>query len=314
LKYELTLAGFVAGPRRLARVALAAVAVLSCAPGLAAVIDGEISFPGRSIPSMTAYAYDLDTSRIRTVPIAPDQNKFSIDVPPGRYVVFLAPNEPGAPNIYGAFTQFSACTARDGAEGCADHSLITISLIGRAAHARVTVDDWYLSDEIADRIDQLRGGAVKPATEPLGAPRFSEYKIAPMQPSTMPPPEPPAAAQSAEERARLQLALASGPNFSGYLTATLAPCGADCQRLLLVDWHNGKLIEPADLNDIRNSLPCRGDEALAFRRDSRLLSVSRTRGSRIVTQYFLWKQDAEALVLTAEYERNAEQFCAASPP
>jgi hypothetical protein len=176
------------------------------------------------------------------------------------------------------------------------------------------VDDWYLSDEIADRIDQLRGGAVKPATEPLGAPRFSEYKIAPMQPSTMPPPEPPAAAQSAEERARLQLALASGPNFSGYLTATLAPCGADCQRLLLVDWHNGKLIEPADLNDIHNSLPCRGDEALAFRRDSRLLSVSRTRGSRIVTQYFLWKQDAEALVLTAEYERNAEQFCAASPP
>ena len=82
-----------------------------------------------------------------------------MDVPPGRYVVFLAPNEPGAPNIYGAFTQFSACSARDGAEACADHSLIEITLTGRAAHARVTVDDWYLSDEIADRIDQLRGSA-----------------------------------------------------------------------------------------------------------------------------------------------------------
>ena len=314
MKYEFTPGGFIFDRHRLARAALVAAAAVSCAPGFAAVIDGEISFPGRSIPSMTAYACDLDTARIRTVPIAPDQDKFSIDVPPGRYVVFLAPNEPGAPNIYGAFTQFSACTARDGAEGCADHSLITISLIGRAAHARVTVDDWYLSDEIADRIDQLRGGAPSPASEPLGAPRFSEYKIAPLQPNTTPPPEPAAAVQSVEERARLQLALANGPNFSGYLTATLTPCGTDCERLLLVDWRNGKLIEPADLTEIHNSLPCRGDEALAFRRDSRLLSVSRVRGSRIVTQYFLWKQDAEALVLTAEYERNEAQFCAASPP
>lgn len=314
MKTELTLADFLPGRVRLTRAVLGALAALACAPGLASVIDGEISFPGGSIPNMTAYAYDLDTSRIRTVPIAPNQNKFSIDVPPGRYVVFLAPNEPGAPNIYGAFTQFSACSAREGGEGCADHSLITISLIGRAAHARVTVNDWYLSDAIADRIDQLRGGTVSPASEPLGAPRFSEYKIAPMLPNATPPPEPPAAAQSAEERVRLQQALANGPNFSGYLTATLTPCGADCERLLLVDWHNGKLIEPADLDDIHNSLPCRGDEALAFRRDSRLLSVSRTRGSRIVTQYFLWKQDAETLVLTAEYERNQAQFCAASPP
>jgi len=305
--------------KRMSRVYLSAVAamaassVLTYAPAFAAVIDGEISFPGRSIPSMTAYAFDPDTSRIRTVAVAPDQNRFTLEVPPGRYVVFLAPNEPGAPNVYGAFTQFSACTARDAAQGCADHSLITINLIGRTAHARVAVDDWSLSDEIADQIDHIRGSAPNVIEEPLGAPRFSEYKIAPMQPTATPLPEPAVAAQSTEERARLQLALANGPNFSGYLTAALTPCGADCERLVLVDWRSGKLIEPADLRDLHNSLPCRGDEALAFRRDSRLLSVSRAHGSRIVTQYFLWKQDAEALVLTAEYERNEQQFCAASP-
>jgi hypothetical protein len=299
---------------------LAAIAVFAAlgaiigAPGFASVIDGEISFPGRSIPTMTAYACDLDTARIRAVPIAADQTRFSIEVPPGRYVVFLAPKEPGAPNIYGAFTQFSVCTAHQGAEGCADHSLVTIGLVGRAAHARVTVDDWYLSDDIAERIDHLLGGGGNAVAEPLGAPRFSEYKIAPMEPTSALPPEPAATAESATERARLQLARASGPNFSGYLTLTLAPCGSDCEHLVLLDWRSGKIIESPDPIDLHGNLPCRGDEALSFRRDSRLLSVSHAHGSRIVTQYFLWKQDTEALVLTAEYERNAQQFCAASPP
>src|SRR5271166_6984757 len=64
-------------------------------PVRAAIIEGEITFPSRSVPALTAYAFELDTSRTRTAPVAGDQTKFSIDVPPGRYVVFLAPNERG---------------------------------------------------------------------------------------------------------------------------------------------------------------------------------------------------------------------------
>jgi hypothetical protein len=292
-------------------------------PVRAAIIEGEITFPSRSVPALTVYAFELDTSRTRTAPVAEDQTKFSIDVPPGHYVVFLAPNEAGAPNIYGAYTQFSTCMARetpaagvtaDTETTCQDHSLIVVYLKGNAVHAKVTVDDWYLSDEIADQLDRMRGAPGSAGSEPLGAPRFSEYKS---NPSDAPPAPKPDLADSAEpppERAKFQQLLASGPNFAAYLTAALTQCGSGCQHLVLIDWHSGKIIEPPEIGEIQGALPCRGDEVVLFRRDSRLLSVSRMRAERIVTQYFLWKPETEALVLTAEFQRTEQQFCALVPP
>src|SRR5271166_6573374 len=210
-------------------------------PVRAAIIEGEITFPSRSVPALTAYAFELDTSRTRTAPVAGDQTKFSIDVPPGRYVVFLAPNEAGAPNIYGAYTQFSACMARetsaaaaaataaaaaaDSETACQDHSLIVVNLKGNAMHAKVTVDDWYLSDEIADQLDHMRGAPGSAGSEPLGAPRFSEYKSLPSDSTPAPKPDFADSAEAPPERLRLQQLLASGPNFAGYLTAALTQCG-----------------------------------------------------------------------------------------
>ncbi|MGA2707593.1 MAG: hypothetical protein ACLQJ0_24080 [Steroidobacteraceae bacterium] len=287
----------------------------------AAIIEGEITFPSRNVPALTAYAFELDTSRTRTAPVAEEQTKFSIDVPPGRYVVFLAPNEAGAPNIYGAYTQFSACMAHEtpaaGADtetACQDHSLIVVNLKGNAAHAKVAVDDWYLSDEIADQIDHMRGAAGSAGSEPLGAPRFSEYKANPSDATPAPKPDLTDSAERLPERARLQQLLASGPNYAAYLTAALTQCGSGCQHLVLIDWHSGKISEPPEIGEIQGTLPCRGDEVVLFRRDSRLLSVSRTRADRILTQYFLWKPETEALVLTAEFQRTEQQFCALVPP
>ena len=95
----------------LARLSLAALLSLGQhVAALAGSIDGAIVFPSRLIPSMTVYATDVDSSRVRTLPLARGQTRFSVEVPAGRYLVFLAPNEPGAPNIYGAYTQFSLCT------------------------------------------------------------------------------------------------------------------------------------------------------------------------------------------------------------
>ena len=292
----------------------------------AAVIEGEISFPSPSMPSMMAYACEIDTARRKTVSVAADQTKFSIDVPPGRYLVFLAPIEPGAPDIYGAFTQYSTCLARAGVGGtgaadsevptdeCPDHALLPVNLNSRNAHVAVKIDDWYLSDDVAQQLDHLRGLEVAADLGSLGAPRFSEYPIAQAAASPAPRLELGSIDGSDEQRAKLQQSLVGGPNFSAYLTAAFTPCGEACERLVLIDWRSGKVIEPAELNAINEKLPCRSDEAVLFRRDSRLLSVTRTQGNGIVTEYYLWKPETEALVLATEYHRSERQFCAVLAP
>jgi hypothetical protein len=64
------------------------------------------------------------------------------------------------------------------------------------------------------------------------------------------------------------------------------------------------------LPPLQGQLPCRSDEALRFRRDSRLLSITRKRDTVIVTQYFVWKPETATLAQTAEYQRAPERFCA----
>ncbi len=292
----------------------------------AAVIEGEISFPSPSMPSMMAYACELDTSRRKTVSVAADHTKFSIDVPPGRYLVFLAPNEPGAPDIYGAFTQYSACLAHAsvGGSGAADseaptdacpaHALLPVNLTSRNAHVTVKIDDWYLSDEVAQQLDHLRGLEAAADLGSLGAPRFSEYPIAPGAASPAPKLGLASIDGSDEQRERLRQSLGGGPNFSAYLTAAFTPCGEACERLVLIDWRSGRVIEPAVPDAINEKLPCRSDQAVLFRRDSRLLSVTRAQGNGIVTEYYLWKPETGALVLATEYRRSERQFCAVPPP
>ena len=103
-----------------AMVLLAAASLGACSCACAGTIAGTVSFPSQVVPSMTVYASDLDTSRTHTVQLARGQVNFTVEVPPGRYLVFLAPNEPGAPDVYGAFTRYSQCaphTADDAACG-----------------------------------------------------------------------------------------------------------------------------------------------------------------------------------------------------
>jgi len=63
-------------------------------------------------------------------------------------------------------------------------------------------------------------------------------------------------------------------------------------------------------SEAEGTLPCRTDEALLFRRDSRLLSVTRLRGAAVVTQYYVWNQKNAALVQSGEYQRTSQTFCA----
>ncbi len=303
------------------RILLACAACLALA-GVAgaAIIEADVAFPSPNAPPLTAYVCETETSRIRTVPVAPGQGKFSIDVPPGHYLVFMAPNEPGAPDVYGAYTQFSLCTGRpaeaggNAAASCSDHNLVPLNLTGKGAHATINIDDWYLSDQIAAQLDRIRGTPAGSTGEPLGAPRFSEYRVA--QTEAVPAPRIDAGTSTlpVEERTRLQQGLGNAPNFAGSFSLFLTRCGATCEHLVLIDWHGGRILEPSTVPDLQGSLPCRNEESVLFRRDSRLLSVTRPHGDVLLTQYFVWRAETSTLALVAEYQRSPLQFCNATPP
>jgi hypothetical protein len=322
------------------RLSLAAVASLGQSAGvLAGAITGTVTFPTQLVPSMTVYVSDLDSPRVRSVQLARGQANFTVAVPSGRYLVFLAPNEPGAPNIYGAYTQYSLCAPHDADGKCADHALVSVAVTPRAPRASVIIDDWYLTDEVAQQIDRIRGAAPVGGfdSEPLSAPRFSEYPSEPLAakasstPDGMPTPAgmPAAAGLAAaagipkvdfggsdlsdENRDIVQRALSSGPNFAGHVTAALTRCGPACSRLVLIDWNTGAILGLPQQQlhaEIEGALPCRPEEAVIFRRDSRLLSVSRVRGTMVVTQYYVWNQKSAALTQSGEYRRSSQTFCA----
>ncbi len=299
----------------LARLSVTALMSLGqCAVALAGTIDGAISFPSEHVPSMTVYLTDLDSSRVRTLQLARGQTLFSVDVPTGRYRVFLAPNEAGAPNIYGAYTQYSLCAKRETGT-CEDHALVEVTVTAKTRHSAVTIDDWYLTDEVAEQIDHIRGIASSSAfdSEPMSAPRFSEYPSVPSDVPVPPKVDLVGSELSEEDRALLQVALANGPNFAGQVTATLASCGLACGHLLLLDWRSGAVRHVTATNppaEMQAALPCRPEEALLFRRDSRLLIMTRVRGTEVVTQYFVWNQNNAALLPSGEYQRTSQTFCA----
>jgi hypothetical protein len=316
------------GYQFLVRLSLAAMASLvSSASAGAGSIEGAVTFPTQLVPSMTVYASDLDTLKIRSVQLLRGQANFTVEVPPGRYLVFLAPNEPGAPNIYGAYTQYCLCASHDIGK-CEDHTLVPIAISARVPRAAVMIDDWYLTDAVAEQIDHIRGVAAGFQSESLSAPRFSEYPSAPFDPSAEPKVGYGGSDLKEEDREIVQRALSSGPNFAGHVTVALTACGLACGRLVLIDWRNGAIQElpPQDTGGpkaaaaitskmpaalaIQGTLPCRADEALVFRRDSRLLRLTRVRGTAVVTQYYVWNQKNAALVQNGEYQRTSQTFCA----
>lgn len=300
------------GYQFLLRLSLAAMASLGQSTGaVAGTITGVVAFPAQRVPPMTVYVSDLDSARVRSVQLIRGKANFTVEIPAGRYLVFLAPNEPGAPNVYGAYTEYSLCSPHDAGK-CEQHALVPVAVTAKAPRAAVTVDDWYLTDEIAAQLDRIladaAGGSARFNTEPLSAPRFSEYPSEPFDDASAP--KIVAGELSEEDRDLVQHALSSGPNFAGHVTAALTHCGASCGRLVLVDWRNGRVLEPPSLGEIQGPLPCRPEEALLFRRDSRLLSISRLRGTAVLTQYYVWNQGSESLVQSGEYQRTSQTFCA----
>ncbi len=279
----------------------------------AATIEGTVIFPSPSVPAMTAYAFDAEVNRLRSVSVPRGRGSFALDVPPGRYLVFLAPADPGAPDVYGAHTQYSLCRAHDPNGACEDHALDAIVITARTQRAEVTVDDWFLTSEVSARLDHIRGTAPGDAGVQPWRPHFSEYPAEEVLPpaarveaAALKPPSP--------DRADLKLAVATGPNFAGHLSVVPARCGSDCVHLWLLDWRDASLADQPLVGTLGAALPCRRGEALAYRRDSRLLEVTVPDGDEIVTRYFVWDPARSALGRLTEHRRSVQTFCAAATP
>lgn len=301
----------------------AACAVLiycvSLGAAAAAILGGTIRFPGSDDPAMTVYVYSLDAARLRALSVPHGRRGFRFAVPSGRYVVFAAPNGAGAPDVYGGYTHCSGNPPPSTPTRCDDHSLRTVVIDRRTRRVDVAIDDWSLSDADANALDRIRGLSATAGPPPEGAPRFSEYPAAAAMTATTKLAAPAARrlgrlALSLRDRMKLRDVLAAGPNFAGDVTLDVAHCGAHCLRILLLDWRGGGVVDVPDLAAVDDDLPCRTSEAVLFRRDSRLLSVTRMRGRVIATQYYLWDPTAASLRLLAVYPRKPSQYCAVDPP
>ncbi len=298
-------------PPRLGVVHAALLSLAAITAARAASIDGRITFPGSDDPAVAVYVYAPASAHLYRARVDARDRAFRVRVPPGRYIVFATPSDPGAPDVYGAYTH---CSSALPPAGCRDHSLADVVIDRAASRVSVVVGDWSLSDADADALDRILGLTATPGPEPEGAPRFSEYAIDPNAAGTRTKPRLRQLHLPAHSRAALRDAVATGPNFAGAVTVLVDRCGGDCIRLVLLDWRRGALIEPSNLARIDAALPCRTSEAVLFRRDSRLLSVTRRRGGGIVTQYYLWSGRAASLALLAEYPRKESEFCAIDPP
>jgi hypothetical protein len=315
-------------------VALAAFALLpSIAEAVA--IAGRLGSPSDYVPALTVHAWSTTERRLYSVGTSAGQSTFLLDVPPGRYVVFATPADPGAPPVYGAHTRHSLCARepRNLESGaCRDHALVEIEVAKRRLDG-VDVTDWYLHDTVIAELDGILGrpaGAVDEA--PLAAPRFSEYPAVrlaqvPRADELQPDPDP----RVARDRAALAAALAAEPTFAGRFAVVRVPCGAnvanaaaaattgspaappapDCEAAAILDLPLGRVSYPDALNPLPAAGPCTERGVLQYRRDSRLLTRTARDADQLVTRYFVWDGEAARLRSVATLASGLPERCAA---
>jgi hypothetical protein len=118
----------------------------------------------------------------------------------------------------------------------------------------------------------------------LGAPRFSEYPAAPVaaiRTATL--------AEPADARAsRDQSALAAAPataraDFTGHYSLVRVACGERCEDVALLDLSSAAVSYPELLNPLPAAAPCGRPDSLAYRVDSRLLTVTGPDASSVST-------------------------------
>jgi len=296
---------------RLRRLTLALCLGLGL-PALAAAapVVGRLASPAGAVPALTVYAWSLTGAKLISITTEAGQASYSMELPAGRYYVFAAPLDPGAPPVYGAYTEFAACT-HDAHGGCAQHGLKPL-VVARRAVQGVDITDWYLDDAATHELDGIleRTEAGTPAESELAAPRFSEY---PAAPSTAPRATALAAGSDPRierDRELLAAALASNANFAGRTVLVRIGCGDGCETVAFVDAPSGRVAYPELLARLPPAPACAAGGPLQFRRDSRLLLVTGVSANQRVTRYFAWDPESGQLRLVASLASVLEERCA----
>ena len=287
------------------------LALVAAAAGARALpVSGRLASPAGSVPALTVYAWSLGAAKLYSVATEEGQASFTLDLPPGRYYLFAAPLEPGAPPVYGAYTAYAACMHEPAHADCQDHALRTLA-VGRQPPAPVELTDWYLDEPVTQSLDRILGRREEaPPEAELAAPRFSEYPAAPA-PATrateLAGAEP---ARLERDRDALAPALAGAPNFAGRGALVRLGCGSGCEAVALIDLPSGRVDYPPPLAQLPAPDACAPGEALRFRRDSRLLTVTEGREHARVTRYFVWDPEHGSLKLVATLSSALEEQCA----
>lgn len=282
------------------RILLALLLSVASLATTAAPVTGRLGTDAGATPALTVHAWLLGSEKLVSVTTQRGHSGYTLELPNGRYWIFATPAEPGAPALVGGYTEYSIC-ARDAerrrAGACRDHALLAVTVAGRRIEG-VDVTDWGLADDSTAAVNKVLGRHEAELADEaqLAAPKFSEYPA-------------PALAASARatalvagseprierDREALAAALLAPPNFAGRMALLRLPCGSDCMGAALVDLATGRVAYPPALDALPPSTACSDRGALQFRRDSRLLTVTGSEKSELVTRYFVW--DAETGVL-----------------
>lgn len=286
---------------------------LLAAPASAGPVSGRLGTPTDVVPALTVYAWSLTGARLHSLTTEAGQTAYTLELPPGRYWLFTTPADPGAPPLYGAHTEFSACAhARaPGAAECQGHALRAVTVERRRVDG-VDLTDWRLDDAATRDLDRILGrpaGGIADEGQ-LAAPKFSEYPTAAFagaRAATLAAaPDP----RLTRDRELLATALASPVNFAGRMVLVRLGCGAGCESVALVDVATGRVAYPPTLATLPASTPCSTRDALLFRRDSRLVTVTGRDRAELVTRYYVWDVDLGVLRFVASLASTLAERCA----
>jgi len=109
-------------------------------PSLIGVVEGSVCYPSEWIPAMNVFLQPLNDGDPIIVPIAENQQTFSVEVPSGQYIAFAWEVFPPDYLYGGAYSQSVVCGLT---VECTDHSLVEFSVAGGETTTGIDICDWY---------------------------------------------------------------------------------------------------------------------------------------------------------------------------
>jgi len=277
-----------------------------------AEVEATVRFPGEARTAAVVYARNLDTGAVSSIHTEAGQPRFVIKLPAGRYWLFAEPDDPGAPDLLGAFTEWSRCrmTPRvDGSRACDSHALAEVA-VARNKMQGLVIDDWFLPANVVRQLDlALNRNPDRPDDLELGAPRFSEYPAHTRAPDAPFRFDPAAHPEAGQWESAARAAAAHGVNFAVHWLLVAVGCAEDCTSYALVEWSTGRIFVPDALRTLKSRLPCERAQPVQHRADSRLLTVTQADERSVVTRYYLWDDTQGSLTEVASYASSVQRYC-----